>query len=185
MKPFRRKNKISKKNILPFTATLLHILYSLANHPSLPRIRQAARNLSPATLLYPHDKTPAPLTLHPHSAANKLTQIYLSSLTHQFYRPNPSGTVCTIPSITLAFRHQIRQKLAETLGKPKTHKIQNEIRNSWSVTFSVCQTGCYVTLLLSLSHTHSAILHQELRPVPFSTASQIMTVLDTSICSRT
>lgn len=39
MKPFWRKNKISKKIILPFTATLLHIPYSLANHPSKPRIR--------------------------------------------------------------------------------------------------------------------------------------------------
>ena len=107
----------------PLCYTSLTLSQIIPRYPASVRPHEISRLLRCFILTIKRPSYP-----HPHSAANKLTQIYLSSLTHQFYRPNPSGTVCTIPSITLAFRHQIRQKLPETLSKPNLRRIKYKMK---------------------------------------------------------
>jgi hypothetical protein len=85
----------------PLCYTSLPPSQIIPHHPATVTLHEISRLLR----IYPRDKTPLP-TLPTHSAANKLTQIYLSSSTHQFYRPNPSGTVGRVPFTTSVFRDQ-------------------------------------------------------------------------------
>jgi hypothetical protein len=122
MKCLWRKNKISNGNILTFhNHFVTHPLLSRKSSLATPHPLRSTKSL--ACYVYPHDKTPL-LPLPALSAANKLTQIYLSSSTHQFYRPSPNGIVCSIPSTTRAFRDRsstnVRRKSGQTANRHTT-----------------------------------------------------------------
>lgn len=92
----------------PLCYTSLTLSQIIPCHPPTFTPHEISRLLH----IYPPDKTTL-LTLPPHSAANKLTQIYLSSSTHQFYRPNPAIQSAGLSLLRQISETKIRPKLAE------------------------------------------------------------------------